>query len=212
MARKHLAVARVSKKTGLKFGMIPRGTSSSDLLKVAVSKVRALGAGKSELYVSKGTKRISRATVFISARQFKQAKQSAEHGFTKTQSLEKLAKGRTQNLIDYLTEASRDIAGKTRETARLRRAYNGEHVAAIRRFKELKKRKEAGEILNDEDFNFTMDFATQHTNQEHEFLHADFVSSPPVKSKGSRGSKQLREPANETGRNDSLSRSHRRAA
>jgi hypothetical protein len=181
-------------------------------VKVAASKVRALGAGKSELYVPKGTKRIGRATVFISARQFKQVKQSAEHGFTKTQSLEKLAKGRTQNQIDYLTAASRDIAGKTRETARLRRAYNGEHVAAIRRFKELKKRKEAREILNDEDFNFAMDFAMRHTNQEHDFLHADFISSPPVKSKRSRGSEQQRQRANATGRNEHLSRSQRRAA
>lgn len=209
MARKHLAVARVSKRTGLKFGIIPRGISSSDLVKVAASNICALGAGKSELYVPKGTKRIGRATVFISARQFKQVKQSAEHGFTKAQSLEKLAKGRTENLIDYLTAASRDIAGKTRETARLRRAYDGERAALIRRFKELKKRKEAGEILNDKDFNFAMDFALRHTNQEHEFLHADFISSPPVKSKSSRGAER---PQERPGRNERLSRSQRRAA
>jgi hypothetical protein len=73
------------------------------LVKVAASKIRALGAGKTELYVPKGTTRISRATVFISARQFKQAKQSAEQGFSKAQSLEKLAKARTENQIDYLT-------------------------------------------------------------------------------------------------------------
>src|SRR5262245_47013825 len=72
MARQRLSVVRVSKKTGLKFGLIPRGTPPSDLTKVPASKVRALGAGKTELYVAKGTKRISSATVFISARQFKQ--------------------------------------------------------------------------------------------------------------------------------------------
>jgi hypothetical protein len=94
--------------------------------------------------------------------------------------LEKAARRRREGALPYSSPARERQAAQAIDTARLRRAYAGEQVSTIRRFKDLQRRKGGGEILSDEDFDFMMRFAVYHANQEYEFLHEDFLNSPRV--------------------------------
>lgn len=75
----------------------------------------------------------------------------------------------------------RKSARKRADRAMQRLAYGNAISRDIQRFKKLQARKLAGEILSDEDFDWMMQFAIDHANQEYEYLHEPFQNSPPTR-------------------------------
>jgi hypothetical protein len=159
---------------------------TSQLRKASTAELAAMGASpKSERYVLKGQKRIGPKTPFLTKRQYRTRRTQEVYG--EALPPEKAAKRRGEGSLGYSDERRQRQAARVRDTARKRRAYGGEKAAVIKRFKELQRRKRAGELLPDDDFDFMMDFAKRHTNLEHDFLHEDFINSPPKRRKKQTG-------------------------
>jgi hypothetical protein len=133
----------------------------------------------SERFVPRSAKRISKKTPFLTRSQHVELRTgrgpkqlAAEHQFGARR---------------YANQARREAAAKVRalaaDRARQRLAYDNAKTKDIRRFKNLQKRKRLGEMLADDDFDFMMQFAADHANQEHDFLYEPFDSSPPTRRK-----------------------------
>jgi hypothetical protein len=127
----------------------------------------------------RSAKRISKKTPFLTRSQHVELRTglgpkqlAAEHQFGARQ---------------YANQARHEAAAKVRalaaDRARQRLAYDNAKTKDIRRFKDLQKRKRLGEMLADDVFDFMMQFAADHANQEHDFLHEPFDSSPPTRRK-----------------------------
>jgi hypothetical protein len=155
---------------------------ASDLRRATPAELQAMGAlPKSGRYVLKTQKKFGPDTPFVTMRQYRTKRTQELYG--EALPPEKAARKRADGRLGYANEKTRKSAEKKRDTARLKRAYDGEKLANIRKFKELQERKKKGELLPEDDFDFLMDFAKRHVNQEHEFLHEDFINSPPKNRK-----------------------------
>ena len=86
-------------------------------------------------------------------------------------------------------ERGRLSAGATTRSATQKRLYSGETLKDIGRFKELQDKKRRGEWLSQEDFDWMMEFASQHAQTEHKFLHENF-GYPPSRRKLEPGQRQ----------------------
>jgi hypothetical protein len=160
----------------LKFAHELEKLAATDLRKLSPAELAKIGESpKAERYVQKG-KHVRKGVKTVSKRQYLK-KQTAEREGAKPVSLEKAAERRQSGEYRYSTVASETQAQRQSETRRVRSAERkGDALTRVRnsnprrkartykiknpgRYKQLSRRKLAGEYLDDGDWHLLIDIA-----------------------------------------------------
>jgi hypothetical protein len=147
---------------------------------------------KARHYVLKDVKRVTKATPTISARQYETKKTRARYGLTPEQATQ----ARRHGAISYVSADQRERVAKaaiTREENRIvaeikrmraarghvpsnspdRRRHGRFHLVALdaeRRYREIRRRKLAGELIPDGEWHWFIDYARQFRDPRYELL------------------------------------------
>jgi hypothetical protein len=182
-----------SERTATRKARLLEGASFADLVRLTPKQNVKLGLSpKARHYALKATKRLTKATPTISARQYETKKASELFGLTP----EKATEARAAGAIRYVSADQRERVAKaaiTREENKVvaeikKRQASGERVPsnspdkrrhgrfhpvtpdAERRYREIRRRKLAGEHIPDGEWHWFIDYARQFKDPRYELL------------------------------------------
>jgi hypothetical protein len=182
-----------SKRTATRKARLVEGASFADFVRLTPEQNVKLGlSGKARHYVPKDVKRVTKATPTISARQYETKKARELFGLTP----EKATEARRNRAISYVSADQRARVAKaaiTREENRVvteikrmwaagghvpsnspdKRRHVWSHPVMLdteRRYREIRRRKLAGELIPDGEWHWFIDYARQFRDPRYELL------------------------------------------
>jgi hypothetical protein len=183
----------LSKRTATRKARLLESATFTDFVRLTPEQNVKLGfSRKARHYVPKNVKHVTKATPTISARQFETKKTRERFGLTPEQATE----ARRQGAIPYVSADQRERVAKaaiTREENRVvaeikRMRAAGRHVPSNspdkgrhgrfhpvtpdteRRYREIRRRKLAGELIPDGEWHWFIDYARQFKDPRYELL------------------------------------------
>ena len=184
-----------SERSATRKARLLASAAHAEFRRLAPSENLKLGLSpKARHYVLASTKRVTKATPTISARQFETKRAGALFGLTP----EKATEARRHGAIDYVSADQRERVAKaaiTREETKAvgeikRLRASGERIpinspdkerhgrsyavtaGADRRYRELRRRKLAGEAIPDGEWHWFIDYASRIKDPRYELLRA----------------------------------------